>query len=165
MTHCLRHLAEKWATTYISPHAKRRLLHTSATEISTVEHFILLDLLGAPYPLIQSYFLDTHWLFDAMEAVEHRLQDAGLLVPSDAGKPNANAFNSFFLPRKQMGFTGHIEDDHIPFLKKGVSVLHVISSPFPRVWHTLKVRVHAPNAPRSHVNGQSSRMMRLLWTT
>ncbi|CAG2215051.1 QPCT [Mytilus edulis] len=32
---------------------------------------------------------------------------------------------------------GGIEDDHIPFLRKGVKILHLISSPFPRVWHTM----------------------------
>lgn len=37
---------------------------------------------------------------------------------------------------------GFIEDDHVPFMKKGVSILHIIAYPFPRVWHTLKVRLH-----------------------
>jgi len=32
---------------------------------------------------------------------------------------------------------GGISDDHLPFLAKGVEVLHVIPSPFPAVWHTL----------------------------
>jgi hypothetical protein len=32
-------------------------------------------------------------------------------------------------------------DDHLPFLRRGVSVLHVIAEPFPRVWHTLGVSV------------------------
>lgn len=36
---------------------------------------------------------------------------------------------------------GGIDDDHRPFLKRGVSVLHVISTPFPHVWHKLSVRV------------------------
>jgi len=29
-----------------------------------------------------------------------------------------------------------VEDDHIPFLRRGVRVLHLIPLPFPRVWHT-----------------------------
>ena len=29
-----------------------------------------------------------------------------------------------------------MEDDHIPFLRRGVPVLHVISVPFPPTWHT-----------------------------
>lgn len=30
-----------------------------------------------------------------------------------------------------------IEDDHIPFLKRGVEILHIIPVPFPDVWHTI----------------------------
>jgi glutaminyl-peptide cyclotransferase len=134
------HLAEQWATSYVSPHAKRRLLTSQQTELAGIEHFVLLDLLGAPHPLIQSYFADTHWLFDALSNVEQRLLDLGLLVsPSADGSPVGETV-SFFLPRKVHSYVGHIEDDHLPFIQRGVSVLHVISSPFPRVWHTLKVR-------------------------
>lgn len=32
---------------------------------------------------------------------------------------------------------GLVEDDHIPFLKRGVEVLHLIPHPFPKVWHTM----------------------------
>jgi len=31
-----------------------------------------------------------------------------------------------------------IQDDHIPFLARGVEVLHVIPAPFPRVWHVME---------------------------
>lgn len=30
-----------------------------------------------------------------------------------------------------------VQDDHVPFLARGVEVLHVIPTPFPRVWHTM----------------------------
>ncbi|MBE3041083.1 M28 family peptidase [Candidatus Bathyarchaeota archaeon] len=30
---------------------------------------------------------------------------------------------------------GHIEDDHIPFMQRGVPILHLIPSPFPEQWH------------------------------
>ncbi|KAK6009615.1 peptidase, M28 family [Ostertagia ostertagi] len=29
-----------------------------------------------------------------------------------------------------------VEDDHIPFMKRGVPILHLIPVPFPHVWHT-----------------------------
>lgn len=32
---------------------------------------------------------------------------------------------------------GLVLDDHIPFLVRGVEVLHLIPSPFPSVWHDL----------------------------
>lgn len=30
-----------------------------------------------------------------------------------------------------------VEDDHVPFINRGVEVLHIIPSPFPKVWHTI----------------------------
>jgi glutaminyl-peptide cyclotransferase len=136
-----RHLAEKWESTYVNSHSKRRMLGPSVTELAGLEAFVLLDLLGAPSPQIRSYFQDTHWLFDAMVSAEQRLHSAGLLLHQ--GEADADGrVGSFFVPRHQAGLVwGHIEDDHIPFLKRGVSVLHVIASPFPRVWHTLLVSV------------------------
>jgi len=38
----------------------------------------------------------------------------------------------YFLNKKSFSY---IEDDHIPFLRKGVPILHVIPTPFPVVWH------------------------------
>jgi glutaminyl-peptide cyclotransferase len=103
--------------------------------MSTIEHLILLDLLGAPRPLIRSSFIDTAWLFDEMASAEQRLRSQGAF--SFVGE---NSDYSFFLPRTtaEHGY-GYVEDDHIPFLRKGVDVLHVIANPFPRVWHTLAV--------------------------
>lgn len=31
-----------------------------------------------------------------------------------------------------------MQDDHVPFLKRGVEVLHIIPSPFPKVWHRME---------------------------
>lgn len=107
---------------------------------------ILLDLLGSKSPLIRSYFLSTAWLFDGLVAAEHRLGQLGVF---DEPKPQAQpveggewrGWQSFFVPRT--GFDlhfGRIADDHIPFLHRGVNILHVIASPFPSVWHTIKVK-------------------------
>ncbi|CAL1707536.1 unnamed protein product [Somion occarium] len=144
-----RHLAQKWASTYIPPNAKRRLLLTShATEIATIEHLILLDLLGAPHPLIRSSFLDTAWLFDAMASAERRLVESGALTYDGDQATTKDHWSSFFLPRAANEHNyGGIGDDHVPFLKLGVSVLHVISNPFPRVWHTLKDDATALDIP------------------
>lgn len=131
-----RHLAEKWSGTYIAPHTKRRLTTSyQETEMSTIEHLILLDLLGAAHPLIHSSFIDTAWLFDEMASAEQRLSSSGAFAYE-----GDNNLYTFFAQRtgKELWY-GHVEDDHIPFLKKGVDVLHVIANPFPRVWHTLKV--------------------------
>ncbi|KIK93671.1 hypothetical protein PAXRUDRAFT_144569 [Paxillus rubicundulus Ve08.2h10] len=139
-----RHLSEKWSTTNIPPNSKRRVIGHSMTEIGTIEHLILLDLLGAPNPTIRSYFIDTAWLFDAMASAERRLHEAGMFA--DSG--DAQAFRSFFLPRKGNQFNyGYIGDDHVPFLRKGVNILHVIANPFPSVWHTLRDDATALDIP------------------
>lgn len=130
-----RHLAAKWDTTYIAPHQKRRLQHVQSTELDGIEHLILLDLLGAPNPLIRSYFIDTAWLFDSLVSVERRLGDSGVFEYA-----NEKGWKSWFRTRTENNANyGYMGDDHVPFLHRGVSVLHLISEPFPRVWHTLAV--------------------------
>ncbi|KAF8484342.1 hypothetical protein JB92DRAFT_2799712 [Gautieria morchelliformis] len=138
-----RHLAEKWATTYIPPHPKRRLM-SSATQMSTIEHLVLLDLLGNARPRIQSYFLSTAWLFDSLASAERRL---GLSGAFEDGR-TWDTQDSYFVPRTgQEHNVGYIEDDHVPFLRKGVSILHIIASPFPVVWHTLQDDASALDKP------------------
>ncbi|KAG8693989.1 hypothetical protein FRC09_010137, partial [Ceratobasidium sp. 395] len=140
-----RHLAEKWATTYVEPNPKRRLYHAQ-TILSTIDHFVLLDLLGAERPLIRSYFPSTGWLFDEMASAEARLGASGALDQKDfKWDPHRSGF---FLPRTGYQSTwGGIEDDHLPFLERGVNILHVIASPFPRVWHTLADDASALHLP------------------
>lgn len=151
-----RHLAEKWANTYVNPHPARRL-NPPGTMLSTIEHLILLDLLGAPNPVILSYFPSTAWMFDALIAIESRLEQSGHLRPPKGGKESlgvdrpaeqARAFRSFFKPRQSaLESNGWIDDDHMPFLHQGVSTLHIIPTPFPTVWHTLKVNECLPSHP------------------
>jgi glutaminyl-peptide cyclotransferase len=109
-----------------------------STELSGVEHLILLDLLGAPQPSIRSYFSDTTWLFDAMVSAESRLGKSGAFAYSDEKGMEPGQWKSYF-SRRTTSFFGYIGDDHVPFLQKGVSVLHIIPEPFPRVWHKLTV--------------------------
>jgi len=122
-----RHLAAKWEDEYLETPPGQRF-HRSTTQLEAINHLILLDLLGAPNPSIRSYFLSTAWMFDALVNVEHRLAELDL----------ARTDRSFFMPRSghQQNWHG-IGDDHVPFIKRGVSILHIIAAPFPRGWHTL----------------------------
>lgn len=110
------------------------------TELSGIEHLILLDLLGAQDPVIRSSFIETAWLFDAMVSAERRLVDSGALTYEGDQATTKDHFKSFFVARNghEPNFGG-IGDDHVPFLRRGVSVLHVIANPFPRGWHKLEV--------------------------
>ncbi|KAK6527244.1 hypothetical protein TWF281_010432 [Arthrobotrys megalospora] len=122
-----RHLADKWESTMHPAHS------TYKNHLSSINLFVLLDLLGAPMPRIPSYFKTTHWAYQHMADIEIRLRALDLL---ESGKDHA-----LFLPdRDKTVFPDglQIEDDHIPFLRRGVDILHIIASPFPPVWHTMQ---------------------------
>ncbi|KAN0066075.1 hypothetical protein ACQY0O_000168 [Thecaphora frezii] len=140
-----RELAKNWTTHYWSPsdylesasHGVRltaRRFHSTYTPVrhmDTIEHLVLLDLLGAPNPSVPSYFKPTEWLHAELMDAEKRLRQAGVLFPAGAkGETRSSFFNAH-------PALGGIEDDHLPFLHAGVAVLHVIPNPFPRVWHKL----------------------------
>ncbi|XP_016340130.1 glutaminyl-peptide cyclotransferase-like [Sinocyclocheilus anshuiensis] len=126
-----RHLAELMART---PHPSGS---TKTTLLQAVDLLVLLDLLGGPEPLIVNHFDNTARWFDRLIAAEKRLHKQGLLTshPSE---------QSYF--RKDF-YLGPVQDDHIPFLNRGVPVLHLIPTPFPVFWHTLddaEERMHRP---------------------
>lgn len=79
-----------------------------------------------------SYFQNTHWAYEHLSEVEERMRRLGLLETS----PRTPFLSE--KDKKASEFTfGFIGDDHIPFLRRGVDVLHVIPTPFPSFWHTM----------------------------
>ncbi|GMK59077.1 hypothetical protein CspeluHIS016_0700920 [Cutaneotrichosporon spelunceum] len=121
-----RHLASTWEDTYLPPdHAlQRRRQSPTPTVLNTMDVLVLLDLLGAPRPALDSHYRETDWLFDSLSKADKRIRAASLV----------NSTDEWFHPKR--GFSG-IGDDHVPFLERGVPVLHLISAPFPNVWHTM----------------------------
>lgn len=100
--------------------------------LDQISIFVLFDLLGAPNPKIPSYFLPTHWAYKAMAKVEKRMRDLGLLESNPTGPflPDSEKIASFFT-------ASGVQDDHLPFMARGVEILHLIPTPFPPVWHTI----------------------------
>jgi glutaminyl-peptide cyclotransferase len=91
---------------------------------------MLLDLLGSSNPKIPSYFLETHWAYQKLAEIEDRMRKLNLLE----SKPQ-----SPFLPDYNNTIpSGGISDDHLPFISRGVPILHIIPSPFPDVWHRME---------------------------
>lgn len=109
---------------------------TFCNEIDAIGLFVLLDLLGAPAPRIPSYFEATHWAYRHLAGLEGRMRDLGLLATAGAAErrflPEADKTGAQF---RQGGF---ISDDHVPFLRRGVDVLHLIPTPFPWFWHEME---------------------------
>lgn len=122
-----RSLAEEWEG---QPH---EALSTYPNALTSISLFFLLDLLGAKNPRIPSYFKTTHWAYQGFASIEERMGKLGLLKAKHEppylpeAKKGPNEFNSAFM----------MEDDHIPFMARGVEVLHFIPAPFPNVWHTV----------------------------
>lgn len=118
-------------------------MSTYRNPLGQISLFVLLDLLGSAGSSVPSYFLTTHWAYRAMARAEERLRELGLLeteVDADATAAFGSTSGLFLrdAAKKPSDFRrSGVEDDHIPFLRRGVPVLHLIASPFPHVWHTL----------------------------
>jgi glutaminyl-peptide cyclotransferase len=122
----LRSLAETWEKTH------HPVLSTYHSALSSINLFLLLDLLGSSNPNIPSYFSTTHWAYQHMATVESRLRDMSILR-SKPGRQFLSDFNK--LPHL---FGNFIQDDHVPFMARGVEILHIIPTPFPKVWHRME---------------------------
>lgn len=137
-----RALAEDWEATF----------HTAAstyrTPLDSMELFVLLDLLGSTGPRVPSYFKITHWAYKHMASVEDRLRKLKLMR-SSPNHPERMAKRQNKKPRTEPHFLyeenkaensfmgGFVQDDHVPFMARGVEILHIIPSPFPKVWHEI----------------------------
>ncbi|XP_068848560.1 glutaminyl-peptide cyclotransferase-like protein isoform X2 [Capricornis sumatraensis] len=112
-----QHLAQLMEST---PHG------LGSTRIQAIELFMLLDLLGAPNPTFYSHFPRTARWFHRLRSIEKRLHRLNLL--------QSHPWEVMYFQTGEPPIS--VEDDHIPFLRRGVPVLHLISTPFPSVWHT-----------------------------
>lgn len=157
-TYGSRALASYWAKLFYAPPSSLQPRRTgpglsTMRRIDSIEHFVLLDLLGTPHPRIPTYYPNTAWMHDELRSVESRLARAGHLFPKRNGvyelpPPGSRSAgtdaltmpdgasttqHSFFTNDGRTMFG--IEDDHLPFLANGVPICHLIPNPFPAVWH------------------------------
>ncbi|XP_076100392.1 glutaminyl-peptide cyclotransferase-like [Mytilus galloprovincialis] len=121
-----RHLADKWQKT------TDRNLQTK-NNLQTIKLLVLLDLIGSADVAFRNFFPDTSKEFENLVKLEKVLNEKDFLNKEGVKKRSP----LFVTDNRFSYFGGGIEDDHIPFLRKGVKILHLISSPFPRVWHTM----------------------------
>ncbi|KAI6760821.1 hypothetical protein HG530_009681 [Fusarium avenaceum] len=121
-----RSLAEEWEFKFHGSTATYR------TPLDSISLFVLLDLLGSKDPTIPSYFLTTHWAYRAIAGLEQRMRQLNILEskPKFPFLPDGNKTANRFT-------RSYIDDDHRPFMERGVDILHLIPSPFPDVWHEM----------------------------
>ncbi|KAA8649009.1 hypothetical protein EYZ11_000809 [Aspergillus tanneri] len=131
-----RSLAEQWDTD-VHP-----AMSTYKTPLSSISLFVLLDLLGSKGPTIQSFFGTTHWAYRKMAALERRFRALNQFKSSPDDSPGKAWFIDDSKNEHEILPFLAIQDDHIPFLFRGVEVLHVIdahpTNGFPEVWHNLR---------------------------
>ncbi|KAG7111108.1 Glutaminyl-peptide cyclotransferase like protein [Verticillium longisporum] len=122
-----RALAESWET-QVHP-----AMSTYKSPINSISLFLLLDLLGAKNPRIPSYFPTTHWAYQNMAKIEGRMRKLGIIesIDSQPFLPESHKEHSQFR-------RGFVEDDHVPFMARGVEILHMIPTPFPPQWHKME---------------------------
>ncbi|KAF9100590.1 hypothetical protein BGX29_006463 [Mortierella sp. GBA35] len=152
-----RHLAEKWEKQRITRTrmATGRNGGSTSNNLDGIELFVLLDLLGVENPRVPSYFGATHWAHQNSLAIEQRLWDAKLhggqvLARRKEGRVEERdeededdmdlleaeePLAAFFTEKAPWG---GVDDDHRPFMQRGVPIFHVIPTPFPDVWHKLE---------------------------
>lgn len=123
-----RSLADEWEHTFYPARSIYK------NYLDSIELFVLLDLLGSPEDLpIPSWQHSSHWSYVKMAEAEGRLRKLGLFKSNkqrtwlpDKDKKETDIFSSYIM-----------QDDHIPFIARGVQVLHLIPGRFPSVWHTM----------------------------
>ncbi|KAF9356218.1 hypothetical protein BGX34_010033 [Mortierella sp. NVP85] len=146
-----------WSATdslYGSRTATGRSGGSTTNNLDGIELFVLLDLLGSEGPNVPSYFGATQWAHRHTMSIEQRLWEAKLhggqaLARKKEGlrKRAGEEEDDMDIMDEDLPLQGFltanapwagIDDDHRPFLQKGVPIFHVIPVPFPDVWHTLE---------------------------
>lgn len=117
-----RHLASRMENDHYSSTAVRK------SSLDAIDTLVLLDLIGSKGTPFPSYFMETDWLHQNLRSIEKRLR-GGQLSKLTSGDRK-------IFPNHQMFYSG-IGDDHLPFLYRGVPILHLIGFPFPEVWHKI----------------------------
>lgn len=121
-----------------SLYGSRHFVTHKLQDPSSIQLMVLLDLLGAPNPKLHSMIASTKDQHLLMRNIERRLRESGVISPllpimfSSEIHYQANNFHQIT-----------IQDDHVPFVEKGVPVLHLIPVPFPSVWHNWRDNVDA----------------------
>lgn len=103
--------------------------------IENIELFILLDLIGAkdPIPQFRSYSEITKPAFMQFSALEAQLVKEKLYDVSNI--PQSRLSNPYIVPQPLLRPYG-VSDDHVPFEKQNVPIVHFIPYGFPKVWHS-----------------------------
>jgi glutaminyl-peptide cyclotransferase len=122
-----RHLAAKWDKQLAPAECKMR---PGKTELNRIELFVLLDLIGAEDTSFVMYNPRLRHHYDALQSYEKAYLARN-------GYNLLQARRNMAFRNRQMPFD-FVEDDHVPFKKRGVPILLLLAHPFPKVWHRVE---------------------------
>lgn len=129
-----RHLAAKWENQSAPQHCDNL-----KNELKRIEVLVVLDLIGTADTTFCMYNRQLSHHYQAMIKYEKAyLNQNGL-----SSTRNSNAFKNVHYPLR------FIEDDHVPFMQRGVPILSLLAYPFPKVWHTVDDNYTAINFPKT----------------
>lgn len=131
-----RHLAELMNSQLVPGSSSNK-----KTLLSAIDLMILLDLVGTRQTRFGNWFPQTAHLYSRMSLIESLLYTSGLLLLLEPSADHAQRqYTPYFYDAESVLTDGDprlgIQDDHVPFMTRGVPVVHLISYPFPDVWHT-----------------------------
>jgi hypothetical protein len=128
-----RHLAEKWSNTFITMTSESGRTYIQ-TPLQQIEAFLLLDLLGWKGQTVPNSQASTQWVWDRIVRIQDKI--ALLKLSSLDLQTRVKNGNPIFRDGSPTMHASAIQDDHVPFMKRGVPICHLIAVPFPAVWHT-----------------------------
>ncbi|RKP24589.1 hypothetical protein SYNPS1DRAFT_16968 [Syncephalis pseudoplumigaleata] len=123
-TYGSRHLAKVWSAGSSRAASSANGAAPPRSRIESIEMLVLLDLLGVKDTILRDLQTTTTAQFKRISQLERR-------AAADAASDD----DYYFRPYGEFGFRSGIQDDHVPFVQRGVPVLHLIPPVFPEVWH------------------------------
>lgn len=123
-----RHLAAKWEKQPLPANCKGK------NELSRIELFVLLDLIGTTDTSFVSYNRRLRHHYNSLQKYEK--EHLATLANDQGTRPFSSrrretSFKNRFIPLR------FVSDDHAPFMDRGVPILSLLANPFPKVWHTI----------------------------
>ena len=131
-----RHLAQLWQNTPFPKSPSSSSSPVATNRLDSLDFLMLLDLIGEAGPSFHNFFPATSRHYERLMRIEKKMSKAGLLVEGDeewSPCRERNGCNRYF--PSSFIVSSFIEDDHVPFLQRGVPILHMIPYPFPKGWH------------------------------
>jgi glutaminyl-peptide cyclotransferase len=101
--------------------------NSSLTELNSIDVMVLLDLIGTKDTQFRAFYYTAKVQFERLSQIEQNLVEKksvrnwGRTVP--------------YFDKTPLAGSVWVDDDYRPFIQKGVKIVHLISYPFPTVWH------------------------------